>query len=125
MHGVTIAAFATASVEVVASITDPAFAATGQALFGLVRSGFGSTIGNLAGGAVIREYGERTCYRGSAAIVMLGLAVYMAANWFGKARTPAAAIVEVAEIEEPSRCCPGNEVIGKAASGDAPERPEL
>lgn len=80
MHGITIAAHNTASVEIMAALTPPALAATGQALYGLFRSSIGSAAGTWVGGAVIRKFGERTCYRLSAVVVSAGLITYVAAQ---------------------------------------------
>jgi len=80
LHGITIATSATASVEIVASITDPAFTATGQALFSLLRSGFGSTAGNFGAGIIIRRYGEKACYLTAALVVMGGIILYSTAQ---------------------------------------------
>jgi len=112
MHGVTIATSSTASVEMVASITPPALAATGQALFGLVRSSLGSTTGNLVGGAVIRHFGESACYRSSALIVMAGLAVYKAAL-LRQDRRPGRADLE----ELPSKGAAGDEEVDERLEG--------
>jgi hypothetical protein len=78
MHGVTIALWGTASVEIVASITPTEFAATGQAFTSLI-GGIGSTLGCLLGGAMIRLYGEKMCYLVAAAIAFSGVVVYNAA----------------------------------------------
>jgi len=76
MHGVTIAAWSTASVELVASITPSDFTATGQAFLNLIRCGLGSTAGNSIGGAIIHTHGESVCYRTSAVVVLFGLLYY-------------------------------------------------
>jgi hypothetical protein len=101
MHGVTIAAWNTASVEMVASMTPPEFAATGQAFLNLIRSGVGATLGTSVGGAIIRLYGESACYRVSAVIVSLGLLVYWTAAHISSRKQPLtiAEIVPSKELE--------------------------
>ena len=84
MHGVTIAAWSTASVEVMASITPPAFTATGQAFLNLIRTGLGCTLGTSVGGEIIRTYGENACYRTSVVVVLLGFSIYHAGLWTPK-----------------------------------------
>lgn len=115
MHGVTIAASSTASVELVASITPPAFTATGQALLNLIRSGVGSTAGNSIGGAIIREYGEKACYRTSAIIVTLGLLVYQAALYTAP-QNPAAPVGDSDPPTEEERCPAEAVSLGLATS---------
>lgn len=101
MHGVTIATHTTASVELVASITPAAFAATGQAFYGLVRSGVGSMLGSLVGGAIIRRYGESACYRSSAVVVLVGLTIYVAAWGFSRRRVSYQSVDEAAAGPRP------------------------
>mmetsp|Transcript_69250 Transcript_69250/g.180037 ORF Transcript_69250/g.180037 Transcript_69250/m.180037 type:complete len:106 (+) Transcript_69250:643-960(+) len=81
MHGVTIALWQTASVEVMASITPPSLAATGQSFLSNVRGLFGSALGNLFGGIIIiANYGEAALYRGAAVLVGMGLLCYLSAT---------------------------------------------
>lgn len=86
MHGITIAAHNTASVEIIAALTPPALTGTGQALYGLVRTTIGSAAGTWVGGVVIRKLGERECYRLSALVVFVGLLTYTAARRYSKQR---------------------------------------
>lgn len=95
MHGVTIAAFSTASVELVASITPPEFTATGQAFLNLARAGVGSTAGTSIGGAIISLYGESACYRASALVVLFGLLIY----WIALSSTPQSDSMPVSKDE--------------------------
>lgn len=111
MHGITIAAHNTASVEIMAALTPPALAATGQALYGLFRSTIGSAAGTWLGGAVIRKFGERMCYRLSALVVGAGLVTYVAAQHrsvrqiraMGETRVEADENEPVVAAEEPGR----------------------
>jgi len=80
MHGVTIAFWQTASVEVMASITPPSLAATGQSFLSNMRGLFGSALGNLFGGIIIANYGEAVLYRGAAVLVGMGLLCYLSAT---------------------------------------------
>jgi MFS family permease len=97
MHGVTIATSSAASVELVASITPDELIATGQALFSFAKS-LGSTAGNGIGGAIIREYGESTCYRVSAVIVLFGLCIYCLALLIDRKRRTASKITQDDEV---------------------------
>merc|ERR1712217_101805 len=100
MHGVTIACWATASVEIVASVTPPAFTATGQAFLNLLRGTLGSSVGTTVSGYLISNYGENTCYRTSATIVMIGLIVYAFA-WI-RSRGTSFQPVEESEVSSPA-----------------------
>eukprot|EP00747_Dinoflagellata_sp_TGD_P185088 gnl/TRDRNA2_/TRDRNA2_41382_c0_seq2.p1 gnl/TRDRNA2_/TRDRNA2_41382_c0~~gnl/TRDRNA2_/TRDRNA2_41382_c0_seq2.p1 ORF type:complete len:285 (-),score=36.60 gnl/TRDRNA2_/TRDRNA2_41382_c0_seq2:81-935(-) len=119
MHGVTIATFQTASVEMMASITPPAFAATGQAFLGLLRSGVGGTAGNYLGGLIIRLYGESACYRTSAVVVLTGLAGFTAAQYvssgqqLGSRQLVEQSAAEPAADAEDLSCMPAAEKLGR------------
>eukprot|EP00930_Biecheleria_cincta_P014299 TRINITY_DN12365_c0_g2_i1.p1 TRINITY_DN12365_c0_g2~~TRINITY_DN12365_c0_g2_i1.p1 ORF type:complete len:515 (+),score=53.30 TRINITY_DN12365_c0_g2_i1:151-1545(+) len=115
MHGVTIAMWCAASVELMASITPPEFTATGQAVLGLLRSGLGSTMGNYFAGAIIRRYNESTCYRSSAVAVALGLASYHAARHLSS-HNP--------DIKVPTEEIPQGTQNGQESDEDSPTGPK-
>eukprot|EP00929_Paragymnodinium_shiwhaense_P019001 TRINITY_DN13095_c0_g1_i1.p1 TRINITY_DN13095_c0_g1~~TRINITY_DN13095_c0_g1_i1.p1 ORF type:complete len:437 (+),score=53.32 TRINITY_DN13095_c0_g1_i1:124-1434(+) len=87
LHGVTYAAWQTASVEVMAEITPSRLAATGQTFLGSLRGLAGTATGNLFGGMVISKFGEATLYRGVAALIALGLVQYLIIGRAGKVAT--------------------------------------
>lgn len=80
LHGVTYAAWQTASVEMMATLTPPELMATGQTFLVCVRGVFGVTMANVGGGFVIAEFGESTLYRSASVLVASGLALYIACS---------------------------------------------
>ena len=102
LHGVTIALSSTACVEVMASITPPDLAATGQMFLNSVRSLLGSTTGVIVGGYLIQVWGEAVLYRCAAMMVTIGLFAFLAGN--GQWRCSGRPLVEFQAFESTGSC---------------------
>jgi MFS transporter, PPP family, 3-phenylpropionic acid transporter len=86
LNSMTFPLLLLAGVAYVNEISPEGMKSTGQGLFGAMVAGFGSAVGNLAGGLLIGNIGGRNLYLTAGIFVMASLALILLINRYQQAR---------------------------------------
>ncbi|KAK5576319.1 hypothetical protein RB653_007460 [Dictyostelium firmibasis] len=81
LHGIVFASCWNSGSSIINSNSPPGLEATGQSLFFGVYMGFGTSLGALIGGVLLDAYGPITMFQFVAAVVTLGLFIFLIAEF--------------------------------------------